>query len=1137
MFSFNPRIHRNPSTVKKLAAATLAVLLSTAALPAQTTVDLRSGFENPPNGARPRVWWHWLNGNITKEGIKLDLEWMHRIGIAGFQNFDAALGTPQVVEKRLPYMTPEWKETFLYATKLADQLGLEEAIAGSPGWSETGGPWVKPSEGMKKYVWSEIEVDGGKPFSGSLPHPPANTGAFQNMGNHDMPSEGDPVKGMEYYADSAVIAYRLPASDVSAASLHPKVITSADPDRPIDPVELSDGDYTNGVAFRSAEVGENSWIQYEFPQPTTIQAITLVDGAPFNVMSIFMGFGESGRDLLASDDGQTFRPVTHLEAGAVGTTTAFAPVTAKYFRVTFKISAPQPNPFADMGLGAAPAETGLPPVRVAELVLHPGARVNRFEDKAAFFPKADVGGLTSPAVAAADVVDKSSVVDLTSKMTAEGNLNWTPPAGKWKIVRFGYSLIGITNHPASKEATGLEVDKLNHTYVKSYMERYLTQYKDTLGAEFMGKKGLKYVITDSWEAGSQNWTDNMIDQFTKRRGYSPLPWMPVLTGHVVESTEASDRFLWDLRKTISDLIADEHYGQVEASIHDFGLGHYGESHESGRAFVGDGMEVKKLNEIPMSAMWTQTPGVNKELYSYNADDRESASVAHIYGQNIAAAESMTAQVAPWAWSPATLKPTADKEMAEGINRFVIHCSVHQPLTDKVPALGLGPFGQWFTRNETWAELAPAWVNYLARSSYMLQQGHFAADVIYYYGEDSNLTAIFANKNPDVPEGYGFDYINADGLIHVLSVKDGRVVTPSGMSYRVLGLDPYSQRMSLPVLKALRKLVSEGATVAGPKPSTDVSNSDDAAEFAKLTTELFGDGSGEHSVGKGKVYAGEPLAQVLPKLSLAPDFDYTKPEPSLDVLFVHRHTDDTDIYYVDNRSDQPQTLSTSYRITGRQPELWHAETGLSEPVSYTVADGKTTIPLKLDPWGTVFVVFGKSTHSTSFAVKTPSETPLTEIPGPWPVSFQPNRGAPPTATLPTLTSWSENADPGVKYFSGVGTYTKNFEASAAWFKKMKPGTRFIIDLGEVKNLAEVTVNGKSVGIVWHTPYRVDATSALKPGTNTIEIKVANAWVNRLIGDQQPNASKVTFTIIHPYKADSPLLPSGLLGPVKLMETVN
>jgi len=1114
---------------------TSIVLLSTITAFAQTTSQtsgdpLQSGFEDPPNGARPRVWWHWLNGNITKEGIQLDLEWMHRVGLGGFQNFDASLGTPQVVEHRLPYMTPEWKETFVYATKLADQLGLEESIAGSPGWSETGGPWVKPKEGMKKYVWSELEVEGGKTYSGTLPHPPSNTGAFQNMGNHDMGTPGDPLKGLEYYADSAVVAYRLPESDISIVELHPKITTSAGT---IDPAGLTDGDYVHGVEFPSAPIGGTSWIQYEFDKPIRIQAVSLAMGGAFDPMTIFRGFGESGRDLGASDDGKTYRPVVHIEAGAVGTTTEFAPVTARFFRVTSKISAPPPNPFGDMDIPGFNAATQKepPPIQIAELVLHTGARVNRFEDKAAFFPKPDLYGFATPQVAATDAVDKSSVVDLTTKMSADGHLEWTPPAGRWMILRIGYSLIGISNHPASAEATGLEVDKLNHTYVKSYMDRYLDQYENTLGKDWMGKRGLRYVITDSWEAGAQNWTDDMIEQFTRRRGYSPVPWLPVLTGHVVQSAEASDRFLWDLRKTIADLTADEHYGQVEASIHERGMGHYGESHESGRAFIADGMEVKKLNEVPMSAMWTQTPGVNKDLFGYNADDRESASVAHIYGQNLAAAESMTASVAPWAWSPATLKPTADKELAEGINRFVIHCSVHQPLIGKVPGLGLGPFGQWFTRNETWAEMAGPWVTYLARSSYLLQQGHFAADVIYYYGEDSNLTAIFANKNPDVPKGYGFDYVNADALIHVLSVHDGRITTPSGMSYRLLGLDPYSKHMSLPVLRALHKLVEEGATVAGPKPTNDPSLADDEAEFHKLADDLFGDGSGEHAVGKGKVYAGQTLAEVLPKLNLAPDFDYTKPEPDTSLLFVHRRLDDADVYFVDNRSDRSESLDATFRVTGKQPELWHAETGATEAASYTISEGHTTVPLKLEPWGTVFVVFRKPAQASSHTLQARVETTLSTIEGSWSVAFQPDRGAPDSITLNKLASWSDNSDTGVRYFSGVGTYTKTVDAPGAWFKQ---GAHLWIDLGEVKNLAEVAVNGKSLGVVWHTPYRVDATTALKPGSNAITIRVANAWVNRLIGDQQPGETKYTFTVIHPYKANSPLLPSGLLGPVNVIQ---
>ena len=1122
----------NRKALKAIAPLLLLAAASTGPQ-AQTASDqLMSGFQNPPEGARPRVWWHWMNGNITQEGIKLDLEWMHRVGLGGFQNFDAALQTPQVVEKRLVYMTPEWKDAFKYATTLADQFGMEEAIAGSPGWSESGGPWVPGSEGMKKYVWSETVVEGGKPFSGVLAHPPSNTGAYQCIGIHDQLAPDVAVKIPQFYADAAVVAYKRTSIDVPAKALHAKITSNGDS---LDPAMLSDGDLEKTTKIPiPAAVGETSWIQFEFPQPQTIRAITYVTKDPGWIEGLVAGIAAPDKTLEASDDGQNFKTVTALSSGeAPSHTVSFAPVTAKYFRITFKRTPPPLRP--DWAAGIDPASLGikLPPIpkdyEVAELVLHAGPRVNHFVEKAAFVPVPDLYGFVTPPVAANEAVAKSDVIDLTSKMSADGKLDWTPPAGDWVVLRFGYSLLGITNHPATAEATGLEVDKLDHRFVKNYFEKYLDSYKQIVGPDLMGKSGIRYVINDSWEAGSQNWTDNMIAQFKKLRGYDPTPWLPVLTGQVVESSEASDRFLWDFRKTVADLIANEHYGQLEETLHEWKMGHYGESHESGRAFVADGMEVKKFNEVPMSAMWTQTPGVNKEQYGYNADDRESASVAHIYGQNIAAAESMTAAAAPWAWSPTTLKPTADQEFLNGINRFVIHESAHQPLVDKAPGMTLGPFGQWFNRNETWAEQAGAWVDYLARTSYMLQQGHFAADLIYFYGEDSNLTAIFDKKSPDVPAGYGFDYVNADALIHELKVSDGRIETPAGMSYRLLGLDPYSQHMSLPVLRAIHQLVADGATVAGPKPKDDPSLADDEAEFKKLNDELFGDGTGTHKVGKGTVYAGQNLGEVFRAMNVAQDFEYTKSENDTRLEFVHRKLPDADLYFIDNRGDQPQQVQATFRIAGREAELWHAETGHAEPASFNIASGRTTVPLNLEPWGSVFVVFRKPTKSTSRTLPAEQKTQLATLDGTWKLDFQPGRGAPDSITVDKLASWSESSDSGVKYFSGIGTYSKTITASANWVAK---GSHVWIDLGDVKNLAEVSVNGKSLGIVWHAPYRVDVSSALKPGDNQLVVKVVNAWVNRLIGDEQPGATKYTFADVKPYKANSPLLASGLIGPVTI-----
>jgi hypothetical protein len=1095
---------------------------------------LLRAFENPPESAWPRVWWHWMNGNITKEGIKLDLEWMHRVGIGGFQNFDASLSTPQVVEKRLAYMTPEWKSAFKYAVTLGDSLGMEEAIASSPGWSETGGPWVPPSQGMKKYVWSETSVVGGRPLPEAPAHPPTNTGPFQNFGDREARAPGNAKPSApQFYGDAAVVAFRRPAADVPIEALHPKVTAS---DSDFDPAQLGQADPRKPVELLIPGAGENAWIQYEFTEPQTIRALTMAMYDLDRVAAAVEGMSNPEKSLEASDDGRDFRVVAKIPDGdCPERTISFAPQKARFFRVVFRRGPPPPTPswIVGMDLAAMRKQYGPPPThyQIAHLTLHPGPRVNRFEEKAAFTPFPDLYPFATPACPSSEVVAKSDVIDLTSKLRPDGTLDWTPPPGDWIILRFGYSLLGTTNHPATAEATGLEVDKLNAGFVKNYMDGYLNSYREAVGPEWMGRRGIQYVVTDSWEAGSQNWTDDMIAKFRARRGYDPVPWLPVLAGRVEESAQASDRFLWDFRKTIADLIADEHYGQVEASLKERGIGHYGESHEGGRALVADGMEVKKLDDIPMSAMWTQHFGENKESFNYNADDRESASVAHLYGQNLAAAESMTASAAPWAWSPSTLKPTADSEFLNGINRIVIHESAHQPLVDKAPGLTLGPYGQWFNRNETWAEEAGPWLKYLSRTSYLLQQGRFAADLVYFYGEDSNLTALFNHKAPPVPAGYGFDYINADGLIHELFVADGRIATKSGMSYRVLGLDPYSQHMSLPVLRAIHHLVEDGGVVVGEKPTDDPSLADDQAQFHRLDDELFGDGTGIHRVGRGAVYAGQDLGAVFAALKVGPDFDYTKPESDARLLFVHRKLEDGELYFVDNRSDREETVEASFRVAGKAPELWRAETGGAEPTSYRIADGRTTVPLHLEPWGTVFVVFRTPTSERSRVLPEATETLLATESGPWTVAFQPGRGAPASIALTALSSWSDNPDSGVKYFSGTGTYMKTIEAPAGWFGKDR---HLWIDLGDVKNLAEVEVNGRSLGIVWHAPYRVDATRELRPGTNTVSIKVTNAWVNRLIGDEQPGATvKYTFADVKPYKADSPLLPSGLIGPVRIV----
>ncbi len=1119
--------------ISSLLLAFAGLLLVNCSGPSKNTgADLESGFQDPPESAKPRVWWHWMNGNITKEGIRADLEWMHRVGIGGFQNFDASLMTPQIVEKRLVYMTPEWKDAFSFTARLADSLGLEMAIAGSPGWSESGGPWVTPAQAMKKFVWSETMIEGGKPFSGALPKPPSATGVFQNIasGGRFSLTGGPEAPDPEFYADAAVVAYRLPDNDKPLSSLQPKVTSSGGK---FTLKDLTDGDLANASLLPYTKPGEKAWIQFEFSKPETMQALTIVGGGSGGMF----GFGADpdNRALEASDDGKEFHNVINIRSGGVGQKTlTFNPVTAKYFRFTWLTPLPRPAVSIGSMFGINTRNTPQLPAgtKVAELVLHTVSRVNRFEEKAAFATATDLYSALTPEIKPDEAVSKSAVIDITSNMKPDGTLEWTPPAGNWMVIRLGYSLTGHKNSPASPEATGLEVDKLSAEHVKAYFNNYLDQYKDATGG-LMGQKGLQYMITDSWEAGVQNWTDNMIADFASLRGYDIKPWIPVLTGHIVGSAEESERFLWDFRKTIGDLTTINHYDQLTEILKERGMGRYTESHEGGRAFIGDGMDVKRNAAIPMSATWT--PGGfdrgTEVAPRYKADVRESASVAHIYGQNLVAAESMTAIGTAWAWSPETLKPTADMEMANGLNRFVIHTSVHQPVNDKIPGLGLGPFGQWFTRHETWAEQAKPWTTYLARSCYMLQQGKFVADILYFYGEDNNITALFNDNLPPVPEGYNYDFINADALVNLLAVDKDRIITPSGMTYRVLALDPNSRYMSLPVLRKIRDMVNAGAVISGAKPVNTPSLSDDPGEFRSIAGQLWANENGVNSVGKGKIYSGQPLAEVMKSLDVAPDFIFTRPQENTNLLFVHRKLDNIDFYWINNRNSRFEDIEATFRTSGRSAEIWYPETGKIEEASYSIEGGFTRVPLHLTPDDAVFVVFRNKAKEQNRSLPQTTENLIASAEGSWEISFQPDRGAPERLSIDALAAWNENPDPGVKYFSGTGVYSRTIKADEGWFREDE---KIYIDLGDVRNLAEVIVNGKSLGILWKKPFRTEITDALKTGENSIEIKVTNLWVNRLIGDQQPGiSSKITYTTIPFYQADSRLFPSGLLGPVKIL----
>jgi alpha-L-rhamnosidase len=552
----------------------------------------------------------------------------------------------------------------------------------------------------------------------------------------------------------------------------------------------------------------------------------------------------------------------------------------------------------------------------------------------------------------------------------------------------------------------------------------------------------------------------------------------------------------------------------------------------------------------MAEFWTPGPGQD-DGPNHMADMKEAASSAHIYGKPIVAAESFTTMPPPivpaFSQSPFYLKRLADRALAHGINRFVIHTSVHQPFTDSThkPGMTLGFFGQHYSRNNTWAEQAVAWNTYLARASHLLQQGRFVADLAYFYGEGApNAVPYWKPVQPVFPAGYDYDWVNAE-VLRTAEVRDGRLVLPSGMSYRALVLPADVTQLTLPMARKLRALVSAGAVLIAPPPTGSPSLSDGAAgddSVRAIARAMWGNVDGktvtDHAYGSGTVHWGKPVAEVLAAARVVPDLTFSG-DSSAKVAWIHRQVGDVDIYFVANQREEEQDIAASFRATAREPELWDAATGEIQPASYASRAGRTDVPLHLDPYGSTFVVFRRP---TTVASREPEPVlrgelarmsgPLATASGPWEVRFQPNRGARESARFDSLTSWTKSDDAGVKYYSGAATYVKDLPMPAAAFQ---PGARIEIDLGTVHEIAEVTVNGTPIGgILWKPPYRADITRALHAGTNRIEVRVTNLWPNRMIGDLQPGVTKTyTFTDFRPFTKSTPLLESGLLGPVRIV----
>lgn len=1071
----------------------LAILLSLccSALPAHAD-KLDQAFKTPPASASPWVYWFWLNGNITREGITADLEAMKRVGIGGVLIMEVDQGAPV---GPVGFMSPQWRELFHHAVSEAGRLGLEINMNNDAGWNGSGGPWITPELSMQKVVWSETEVVGPRHFEDTLPHPETIAGFYRDIEILAFPTPG---------------SYRIPDIAVKAA----------------------------------------------------------------------------------------------YQVGAVG-------------------PSPQVKISPDM------------------------------------------------------LIDPKAIVAVTARMAGDGSITWDVPAGKWTIMRFGHTSTGVVNAPAPASGRGLECDKLSTEGADANFDGMMAKLvADQIPAK---DRGLVATHVDSWENGSQNWTARMPAEFLARRGYEIRPFLPVMTGRVVASPEISDRFLWDLRRTVSELVVQNYAGRIRDLAHQNGLRFTTEAYGGPCDDIPYGGQADE----PMGEFWMGGGAIET--------CRGMASSSHVYGKPVTGAESFTAgSDERWRQYPASIKALGDRAFCEGINRFVFHRYAMQPwVDDRRPGMTMGPWGLHYERTNTWWNETPGWHTYLARCQYMLRQGKYAADICYLQAE-APPQAFNGHK----PAGYAWDECSAEVVLTRMSVKNGCIVLPDGMTYRVLVLSD-SRYMTPRLLRKISELVKAGATVIGPRPLKSPSLQDYPAcdeEAFRLADELWGDCDGitvtEHRYGMGRVIWGVAPEKVLAGSGARPDF-----ASSQRLNWIHRHVGGTDIYFFANPRASSVSASCTFRVSGKQPELWWPESGRIEraPV-FRQTKGGMSVFVPLGPSGSVFVVFRTSvtksdpviqvkhngatvlslaghtaartviekavygvlndptrtrdvrdkvqriadSGETEFQVAAMAEgddpaygivktlvvdfsiggkhttvsgtdpetisldapqvsagpaceltgaggrtsltawqpgryTVLTEsgksrdvnvmalpsgidIDGTWTVDFPPGSGAPEHISLDRLASLSDNPDLGVKSFSGTATWHATFQAPLSLFGR---GRVLRLDLGDVQVIASVKLNGKELGTLWKPPFTLDVSSALKPGQNTIEVKVTNLWPNRLIGDEQlPEDSdrngdgtlkswpqwlkdgkpsptgRLTFTTWRLWGRGDTLLKSGLEGPVTI-----
>lgn len=1025
------------------------------------------------------AYWYWISGNVSKEGIIRDLESMKEVGIN--RAFIGNIGLPENEAPPGPVklFSDEWWELTHTALKKAGELGIDIGMFNCPGWSQAGGPWIEAGESMRYLATTRTRVKGGSTVTATLPR---NEGPWQDVKVVAFPYKGED----ELVLDSNNASF----SSIPALSGIERMF---------------DRNPETGVSF---DGGGRILVDIASKEEFVLRSLSVYPAErPIRANAEMQVQENGGYRTVASFEINRTNPNTEVGFEPYAPVVISVPETAgKNFR------------FVLSGINGGAG--------ITELELSSVPRVERYPEKtlAKMFqeplpcwheymwgeqPDATDGHLT---------INPNEIIDLTAMMDGD-RLTWNAPDGEWVVLRTGMVPTGVMNAQAAPEGLGLEVDKLTSRYLQKHFDSFLGEIMRRIPAE--DRKTLKVVVADSYERGGQNFTDTFFEDFREHFGYDAEPFLPVYSGYVVGNRDLSDRFLWDLRRFVADKISYEHIAGMRKVANQNGLtlwlenyGHWG--------FPGEFLQYGGQSDEISGEFWSE--GTLGDI-----ENRAATSCGHIYGKQKISAESFTCGFYAYSRYPATMKQRGDLFFSEGINNSLLHVFISQH-ADAVPPGMNAPFGNEFNRLNTWYPHLDLFTDYLKRVNYMLQQGLNIADVAYFIGEDApKMTGV---TDPPMPAGYQFDYINSEVILESMSIRDGKWTLPHGTQYSLLVL-PKQTTMRPELVEKLEKLVREGGMLLGPAPerSPSLEGYPEAdrrvAETASRMWEGVGNGSCYAQYGKGIVMSGLTAAEALELAGCIADCAVPEDIP---VLYGHRQDGARHIYFLTNQSDRKVSFNATFRVTGMQPELWNPVDGDIRPLpEYTTGVSTTTVPLKLAPNESTFIVFTGKQSNRITGENYPKMETVTDLSTDWELTFNPEmRGPAGPVGMETLTDLSTHSDEKIKYYSGIVIYSKTFELG-----QLPEDEEIWLDVTKLSAMGKVYINGIYAGGLWTYPYCLNVTDYLRQGENRLDIEVTTTWVNRLIGDSKlPVAERKTHTPNNPYGPDSPLHPSGITGSAAL-----